>query len=78
MYGFIPTGTTKRMLESPFDHEREMGQNMAVQYQNAMQQSQHENNLQASEQMRRHYDSQTARMGQEKKYGLLGNLLRGF
>jgi hypothetical protein len=41
-------------------------------------QAAHERNLQASEAQRRQYDSETARMGQDKKYGLLGGLLRGF
>lgn len=40
-------------------------------------QNQHEMGLQAAEQQRRMYDSQTARMGQQQKFGLLGGLLRG-
>jgi hypothetical protein len=42
-----------------------------------MWQAAHERNLQASEQARRQYDSETARAGQQQKYGLLSNLLGG-
>jgi hypothetical protein len=45
--------------------------------QQSMWQAAHERNLQASEQARRQYDSETARAGQQQKYGLLSNLLGG-
>lgn len=40
-------------------------------------QGQHERSLQSQEQQRRMYDSQSARMGQQQKYGLLSGLLGG-
>ena len=43
--------------------------------QQSMWQASHDRNLQAAEQARRAYDSETARMGQEKKFGVLANLL---
>ena len=50
---------------------------MAAEYGRAYDQQEHEKGLQAQEQARRQYDSETARIGQEKKYGLLSNLLGG-
>lgn len=41
------------------------------------QQAQHEQSLQAAEQQRRAYESETNRMGQSQKYSLLGGLLSG-
>lgn len=38
---------------------------------------QYERSLQMQEQKRRQYDSETARMGQGQKYGVLGGLLGG-
>lgn len=38
-------------------------------------QQSHERALQQQEQQRRAYDSETQRMGQQQKYGLLGGLL---
>lgn len=49
----------------------------AQQMQSAAAQEQHERALQAQEQQRRAYESETARMGQQQKYGLLGGLLGG-
>lgn len=37
---------------------------------------QHERSMQQQEQNRRQYDSDTARMGQEKKYGVLQGLVK--
>jgi hypothetical protein len=44
---------------------------------NNMAQSAHERGLQSAEQQRRLYDSQTQRLGQQQKYGVLGGLLGG-
>lgn len=41
-----------------------------------MHQAAHERNLQAAEQQRRAYDSQTARDAQQRKFSVLGDLLR--
>ena len=76
-YGYNPTGSTGRMLKSTNDAEREQGENLAFGYGREYDQQEHEKRLQAQEQQRRQYDSETARQGQEKKYGLLGGLLRG-
>jgi len=43
--------------------------------QQSMYQAAHERNLQAAEQQRRAYDSQTARDAQQRKFGVLGELL---
>ncbi len=77
-YGYRPTGTTGKQLRSTNDAEREMGENNAFYFGRDYDQQEHEKRLQAQEQQRRQYDSETARQGQEKKYGLLGNLLRGY
>lgn len=74
-YGYTPTGTTRRLAMSNNDREREQGENAAFQYGREFDQQEHEKQLQAQEQQRRQYDSETARMGQEQKYGLLGGLL---
>lgn len=49
----------------------------AQQMASAAAQEQHERALQAQEQQRRAYESETARMGQQQKYGLLGGLIGG-
>jgi len=41
-----------------------------------MYQAAHERNLQAAEQQRRAYDSETARQGENRKWNVIGNLLR--
>ena len=74
-YGYQPFGTARRLLHSGKQEQIEQGENMAGAYGQEMQRQQHESGLQSQEQRRRQYDSETARMGQEKKYGLLGNLL---
>lgn len=74
-YGYQPFGTARRMLHSGNAAQIEQGENIAGAYGQEMQRQQHESGLQSQEQQRRMFDSQTARMGQEKKYGLLGNLL---
>ncbi len=43
--------------------------------QQSMHQAAHERNLQAAEQQRRAYDSETARTGQKQKFGVLQSLL---
>jgi hypothetical protein len=77
-YGYRPTGDTGAMLRSTNDATRQQGENAAFYFGREYDQQEHEKNLQAQEQQRRQYDSETARMGQDKKYGLLGGLLRGF
>lgn len=44
--------------------------------QQSMHQAAHERNLQAAEQQRRAYDSETAREAQNRKFSVLGDLLR--
>ena len=77
-YGYKPTGSTGRALRSGNPNEREQGENAAFAYGRDYDQQEHEKRLQMEEQQRRTYDSQTARMGQDKKYGILSNLLRGY
>lgn len=74
--GYNPTGTTGRMLKSTNDAEREQGENLAFAYGRDHDQQEHEKGLQAQEQKRRAYDSETARMGQQAKFSVLGDLLR--
>lgn len=76
-YGYQPFGTTRAMLMSGNDAVRQQGEDMAAEYGRAYDQQEHEKGLQAQEQARRQYDSETARMGQQQKYGLLSNLLGG-
>lgn len=52
--------------------EQEEAQNRAM----GMYQAAHERNLQAAEQQRRAYDSETARQGQQQKWNVLSGLLR--
>lgn len=73
--GMGATGTTGRLLRSSNDAQREQGENIAFEYQKAHERDQHERSLQGQEQQRRAYESETARMGQEQKYNVLGNLL---
>lgn len=75
-YGYNPTGTTGRMLKSNNDAEREQGENLAFAYGRDYDQQEHEKRLQAQEQQRRAFDSETARQGQDKKWNVIGNLLR--
>lgn len=77
-YGYNPTGDVRAMLHSGNDAMVRQGENAAFAYGRDYDQQEHEKGLQAQEQQRRQYDSETARMGQEKKYGLLGGLLKGF
>lgn len=77
-YGYSPTGDVRAMMHSGNDAMRQQGENLAFSYGREYDQQEHEKQLQAQEQQRRQYDSETARMGQDKKYGLLGGLLRGF
>lgn len=52
--------------------EQQAAQNQAM----GMYQAAHERNLQAAEQQRRAYDSESARQGQQQKWNVIGNLLR--
>lgn len=76
--GYMPTGTTGRMLKSGNDAEREMGENMAFAYGRDFDQQEHEKGLQAQEQKRRMYDSETAREVQNKKFSVIGGLLNRY
>jgi hypothetical protein len=76
-YGYKPFGTTRDMIMSGNDALRRQGEDMAGEYGRMYDQQEHEKGLQAQEQARRQYDSETARMGQEKKYGVLSSLLGG-
>jgi hypothetical protein len=73
--GYQPFGTTRSMMMSGNDAMRQQGENMAAEYGLMYDQQEHEKGLQQQEQQRRSYDSETARMGQEQKYGVLGQLL---
>lgn len=77
-YGYQPSGDVRSLLDSNNDDMRRQGENAAFAYGREYDQQEHEKNLQAQEQQRRQYDSETARIGNQQKYGLLGNLLRGF
>lgn len=70
-YGYRPTGSILRMLGD--SQKREMGENLAFEHQKQFTQDQHERNLQAQEQARRQFDSETNR----QKLGVLNNLLSG-
>lgn len=72
-YGYKPTGDTLAMMGSGNPAEKRMGQNLAFAYGREFDQQEHEKGLQAQEQQRRMYDSET----QRQKLGLLGNLLSG-
>lgn len=74
-YGYQPTGSTRANLMSGNDAMIRQGENDAFAYGRQWDQQEHEKGLQQQEQQRRQYDSETNRMGQEQKYGLLGNLL---
>lgn len=76
--GYMPTGSTSRMLHSTNDAEREQGENLAFAYGRDYDQQEHEKNLQAQEQQRRQYDSETNRMGQQQKFGVLRSLLSNY
>lgn len=71
-------GDTGALLRSNNDAQRRMGENLAYEYGRQYDQEEHEKGLQSQEQRRRQYESETARMGQQQKYGLLGGLLRGY
>lgn len=70
-YGYRPTGSVLRMLGD--SQRREQGENLAFEYGRQWDQEQHERGLQAQEQSRRQYDSET----QRQKLGVLSNLLSG-
>ena len=70
-YGYRPTGSVLRMLGD--SQRREQGENLAFEYGRQWDQEQHERNLQAQEQSRRQYDSET----QRQKLGVLSNLFSG-
>lgn len=70
-YGYRPTGSVLRMLGD--SQKREQGENLALEYGRQWDQEQHERGLQAQEQSRRQYDSET----QRQKLGVLSNLLSG-
>lgn len=74
-YGYTPTGDTRAMLNSGNDAMRQAGENNAYAYGRQWDQEEHEKQLQAQEQQRRQYDSETSRMGQQQKFNVLGNLL---
>lgn len=68
-YGYQPLGyMDQRRAEDPaaaFERQRTLAQEA------------HERSLQNQEQQRRMYDSESARIGQRQKYGVLGGLLGG-
>jgi hypothetical protein len=70
-YGYRPTGSILRMLGD--SQRREQGEDLAFEQGRQWDQEQHERALQAQEQGRRQYDSET----QRQKLGVLGNLLSG-
>lgn len=72
-YGYQPTGSVLRMLGDNNQAIRQQGENLAIEYGRAWDQEKHEQGLQADEQARRQYDSET----QRQKVGVLGNLLSG-
>lgn len=76
-YGYRPTGDVRAMLMSGNDATRQQGENAAFAYGRQWDQDEHEKRIQQQEQQRRLYDSETARMGQQQKFNVLGNLLRG-
>lgn len=68
-YGYQPQGyMEQRQAEDP---------NAAFERQQQAAQAAHERSLQTQEQQRRMYDSQSARIGQRQKFGVLGGLLGG-
>lgn len=71
--GYVPTGTTLGRMGSSNPYERMQGQNDAFEYGRMYDQQEHEKGLQAAEQKRRMYDSETKR----QQLGLLGSLLSG-
>lgn len=74
-YGYRPSGTTRSMLMSGNDSLMRQGEDAAFEYGRQWDQQEHEKGLQQQEQQRRQYDSETARMGQQQKYGVLSHLL---
>ena len=75
-FGYRPFGTAARLMGQGMHgnpNAVEMGENIAGDYAREMNRERHEQSLQSSEQNRRHFDSQTARM----KVGVLGGLLTG-
>lgn len=77
MFGYQPFGSTAQMLQSGDPNAVAMGENMAAEYGRDLNRERHEQGLQSSEQNRRQYDSETARMMGMKKVGVLGGLLSG-
>jgi len=59
------------------EQENQAASEMQQEMMRARGQEDHERNLQAAEQQRRMFDSQTQRMGQAQKYGVLSKLLGG-
>jgi hypothetical protein len=76
-YGYEPFGDTKAMLESNNDYQRRQGENAAMAYGRQFDQQEHEKGLQAAEQQRRAYDSETARQMGQQKMGVLSGLVSG-
>ena len=77
-YGYQPTGSVARLLGSNHDGAMEQGQNLAFNYGRQYDQQEHEKGLQASEQQRRQYDSETARMLGSQRNQFLGNLINSY
>ena len=59
------------------EQDRAAAAEHARRMQDSFAQSQHERGMMQAEQQRRMYDSETARMGQQQKYSVLGGLLGG-
>lgn len=71
--GYAPTGQVLGLLGSSHPADKALGQSMAWHYGREYDQQEHEKGLQADEQRRRAYDSETER----KKLGVLSSLLGG-
>lgn len=76
-FGYQPFGTTAQMLQSGHPDVQAAGENIAGAYGRDLSREQHEQGLQQSEQSRRQYDSETARMMGMKKLGVLRGLMSG-
>lgn len=74
-YGYQPTGDVALSLQSANDAEHRRGENAALAYGRQYDQEEHEKQLQANEQQRRQYDSETARQLGHEKNQFLGGLL---
>jgi hypothetical protein len=76
-YGYRPTGEVAAALSSNNDYRIRQGQNAAFQYGRQYDQEEHEKALQADEQRRRDYDSETQRQLGAQKNSILSGLLGG-